>query len=492
MFIQRLKLGTRLALGFGTILLFSIIVAVVGIGRFHFLNRSFEQTFQHQYRIIFLTNNVIKQINACALSTRNLALNKDVVFIDQAKKRADEAYASYETNMAALLKTMGKNKGRELLQELAMYAGQLKTLNEMAYDMTLGDKKDRIGRFIVQEIEPVQDKINGKAEAVIHAQENAVASSSRESAKTYKSSLLVVALFSAGVFIVSVVLAVFITRGVTRPVHQIIEELSAEAKQIYEAAERSSNLGHALSEGSREQAAAIEETSASLEELRAMTIANTKYSDGAQTTVTGTLGKVDETTLVMSELLHFMRDISKENDKTRQIVKTIESITLQTNLLALNAAVEAAHAGEVGAGFSVVAGEVKNLASQTAAATRTSENLLEGTTRKTKKGEELVEQAHAAFAKVSQDAAEIMDIVRDIQVALHQQAEGVDKIGRSIQEINKVVQGNTEWAKKSEKASDQMTEQAFQLQQLVERLLTVIHGSTRKQKRITWVPATAT
>ncbi len=142
----------------------------------------------------------------------------------------------------------------------------------------------------------------------------------------------------------------------------------------------------------------------------------------------------------MTELTKSMDDISKASDETSKIIKTIDEIAFQTNLLALNAAVEAARAGEAGAGFAVVANEVRNLAMRAAEAAKNTSALIEGTVKKVKEGSELVERTNGAFAEVSKSAAKVADLVSEIAAASSEQAQGIDQINKAVAEMDKVTQ----------------------------------------------------
>jgi methyl-accepting chemotaxis protein len=489
MLIKEMKLGTRLALGFGTVLALSVFMAMAGISQFRMLNSHLDNIIHHQHRIVFLVNSVVKNIDAGALATRNIALSKDTVFIEQEKKKVDDAFANYDKNMQELLKVIGTEKGRQLLDYLNMMTNELKTLNEMAYDMTVQNQGEKTGRFISQEMAPVQEKINATAEAIIRFQEDAMANSGNEAARAYQSGLTLIALIGGGVFIFGVALAYILTRSVTKPIDRIIEDLSAEAEQVSSISRQVQGAGHALSEGSREQAAAIEETSSSLEELLSMTVANEGHADRAREIVMKSLENMKEGDRVMSDLIRSMQDASSESKKTQKFVKNIDNIAFQTNLLALNAAVEAARAGEAGVGFSVVAAEVKQLAARTTTATHDSEKLIEGTVQKIQKGTELAEQMDLAFAKVADEAARVVDIVKEITAASHEQAHGVEQIGKAVFEINRVIQNNAEQAHESESASELMTAQAIKMKEIVERLITVIRGRPSRNREKVEKPA---
>ena len=123
-----------------------------------------------------------------------------------------------------------------------------------------------------------------------------------------------------------------------------------------------------MAEGATGQAASLEETSASLEELASMTKNNADNAGQAQSLMAKTEQVGQEANEAMRGLSQSMQEISTAGAEIERIIKTIDEIAFQTNLLALNAAVEAARRVEAGAGFAVVADEVRSLALRAAEA----------------------------------------------------------------------------------------------------------------------------
>ena len=275
-----------------------------------------------------------------------------------------------------------------------------------------------------------------------------------------------------------IILSLVITGGIVRPVNRVIEGLMGSVDQVGSSSAQIASSSQSLAEGASEQASGIEETSSSLEEMASMTRKNAENANQANTLMADTSRVVDEANHAMKELTQSMNEISTSSEETGKIIKTIDEIAFQTNLLALNAAVEAARAGEAGAGFAVVANEVKNLAMRAAEAAKNTANLIEGTVKRIKSGSEIVSKTNEAFGKVATGAKKVGQLVGEISAASQEQAQGIEQVNRAVAEMDKVVQKNAASAEESASASEEMNTQAEQMKDFVGELVMLVSGGS--------------
>ena len=282
--------------------------------------------------------------------------------------------------------------------------------------------------------------------------------------------------FGGGLAVV-LLLILIVSKFVSRPIRHVISGLSETAENARSASGAVANISRQMAGGTASQAAAIEQTSSSLEEMSVMTKQNAENATQADKLMHQvgeiTTGAKDS----MNRLMEFMQDISSASEKTQKIVKTIDEIAFQTNLLALNAAVEAARAGEVGAGFAVVADEVRNLAMRAAEAAKNTAALIEGNVRMIHTGAELAESMSNEFSEVASSVLKASGLVGEISAASQEQAQGVQQINQSVGEVDKVVQENAANAEEAAATSTQMQEQAQHMLGFVDRLVVLIEGS---------------
>ncbi len=256
-------------------------------------------------------------------------------------------------------------------------------------------------------------------------------------------------------------------RSITQALGRAISGLNESTGQVAGASAELFTSSQALADGASTQAASLEETSSSLEELSSMTKQNAGNALQADRLMKESRQLVDTATVFMSDLNQSMGEIAKASDETSKIIKTIDEIAFQTNLLALNAAVEAARAGESGAGFAVVADEVRNLALRAAKAAQSTSVLIEGTTKKIGQGGDLVSRATDAFKAVVDNAAKVAGLVGEIAAASGEQANGIEQLNKAVAEMDTVTQGNAAKSEETASASQQLYAQADQMKAIV-------------------------
>ncbi|MGK7346012.1 MAG: methyl-accepting chemotaxis protein [Candidatus Nitrospinota bacterium M3_3B_026] len=348
---------------------------------------------------------------------------------------------------------------------------------------------------------------------------------------------------SLGVFIVAMIAAsaVYFNRSVVAPLNGIMRDLGNEAVRMSAASDQLVGFSQSLAEGATEQAAALEESSASLDEISSMTKGNAdnagkasaisaEASDKAETgrenigTLIEAMKEIDSLALrarsdaeggekTMSEMMTAMKQMNTASDEIGKIIKVIEEIAFQTNLLALNAAVEAARAGKHGKGFAVVAEEVRSLAQRSAKAARDTTALIESAREKAEGSSGMAEKAAKTLGLIIQEVQdvaakanegagmadtaghtleELVDSVKkanglisEIAAASKEQATGVEQVNHGVAEMDKVTQINARNAEDSSSAAEKLSAQAGKLMGVVEALAEIVGDSRQEHAKET-------
>ena len=284
-------------------------------------------------------------------------------------------------------------------------------------------------------------------------------------------------IFLAGLALfLGVVLGYLLARSIAKPVKGVVSGLNRSSFLVAAKSEAVSESAKSLASGASRQAASIEETSASLEDLNSMTGENSRNAGRADGLMKGTLKVVEKAAVSMRDLSGAMEAISESSRETGNIIKTIDEIAFQTNLLALNAAVEAARAGEAGAGFAVVADEVRDLARRAAEAAGNTQKLIGTSLENIKTGGDYIRVATEAFGQVEESYASVAELIAGMADASSEQARGLTQITVSAQEMDRLTQRVAADADSAAQAAEQLSGESVKMKGLVVKLAGVVGG----------------
>ncbi|MFA7382745.1 MAG: methyl-accepting chemotaxis protein [Desulfurivibrionaceae bacterium] len=475
----KISLAKKLAAGFGFLIVLSSIGTSVAVFKSSTMVTSVEDLKKIHLPLAYIGGELALLVSRQELAAESFVIHKDPVYrerFDSLDKAVDEIF----TRARATIQADG-----ELVQ--AGWLGRIDTIVQLHDKLAptareMMDAAQADNSALVGEKADAQEAVTGKIRDAI-AEFDKINTTEGEkvanNAFNEGNALQILIIFIAvGIFIGGCTLAVVITRGITVPLKKTINGLTAGANHISAAAGEVAGAAQLLAEGATEQAAALEETSASMEEIASMTRHSSDNAQQANTVMAEVNNVASQAADSMHQLITAMGEISAASEKTSKIIKTIDEISFQTNLLALNAAVEAARAGEAGAGFAVVANEVRSLAMRAAEAARETSVLIEQTVSKVQEGSVLVDKTNDEFNKVSAGTSKVSVLITEISTAAREQTEGVGQVNTALQEMDTVVQSNAATAEESASASEELFAESNTLLGHVRELQAMITGGS--------------
>ncbi|MBI2520688.1 MAG: hypothetical protein HYV97_09730 [Bdellovibrio sp.] len=322
-------------------------------------------------------------------------------------------------------------------------------------------------------------------------------------------------------------LAWYIVRDLTSQVTLVSSEINQSSSLTTTSSRELADASNALSAGVTQQAAALQETVASLEEVRAMVTKNADNANKAQTLAVESTKTSHKGKEAVTEMMNAMGDIHQGNEAIQNQVeasnnelaeitkvifeianktKIINDIVFQTKLLSFNASVEAARAGEHGKGFAVVAEEIGNLAQMSGGASKDIAQLVEGSIKKVDKiikdtkskvnslvqvGKEKVESGNMTarhcndvLDSILKNVEDMTQMIGEMSTASSEQARGVDEISKAMNQVEIVTQGNSSAANQATIIAQHLNDQAIKLGHHVVMLQTISEGEKKTSKTL--------
>ncbi len=504
-----LRISTRLELGFALLgLMILAMVAVVWV-QVSTMTGLFGDVANARIPRMVVGSAIKEDVQTISSSVRNMILMRDTAAImaeaqsiGRVQKRIDQRFVELEKLLA------GDGAAQAVLQQVQAARKAYEPLQNETQELAGSGQVFDAKELLVEKMHPAQQAYFSAMDALLQQQQQQLGQATgatERAANSVRGMLLATTLV---VMALGGLLAWWIIRSITGPLRQAVrvarsvaagnlqEPIEAQgrnevaqlllalkdmqgalARVVTHVRQGAQNvLGGSteiaqgnmdLSNRTEAQAGALEETSASMQELRDAVAHNADNAQQANTLACDASAVAERGGAVVGQVVDTMRDINTSSQKIADIIGVIDGIAFQTNILALNAAVEAARAGEQGRGFAVVASEVRALAGRSAEAAREIKGLISASVERVAQGSNLVDKAGATMQEVVQSIRRVTALVGEISSASAEQRSGVAQIGEAIVQMDHVTQQNAALVEQIAAAATGLSTQAQELVQAV-------------------------
>jgi len=504
------RIGTRLGLGFATILL--AMVAMVAVVLMQLSSMASRVQSLAEVGVVELTklSHSIAAIEARAIAARNLVLEPDAAKhagivthiqklstdVSQHLKGLESAVSnSHSSNSATLKRMVGELKDME-----ARYV----PITVSVAESMMASRRAEATEKLFRDCKPLLDNIMTLSAQLQTEVEKASTEEVQAAIAAYERARWVAMVAASLTLVGGALIAWLLTRSITLPVSEAVQVARTVASGDLTSnirAQRNDELGELLqalkamndnlanvvvgvrsasdaiatgtgqiasgnadlSQRTETQASSLQETAASMEELNVTVRNNAETASQAASLASAASHAAERGGEAVGQVVSTMDDISQSSRKVVEIISVIDGIAFQTNILALNAAVEAARAGEQGRGFAVVAGEVRVLAQRSASAAKEIKQLIAASADRVDEGTRLVADAGRSMDDIMSQVKRVSDLLEGINAATSQQTAGISQVNSAVSQLDQATQQNAALVEESAAAAESLRQQARHL-----------------------------
>jgi len=502
--LSHLKIGQRLGLGFGVVILLMLGLTVIGVYRLNQINGNIRSIANDFYPRTVMANTVKGALDETARSMRNLLFMSTVDEIKGELDAITRAGAVIDETLKRFARDTPSAEGKRMLDAVnaarAQYTPVLNNFLAAVKDGQVEQARD----LILPEIAPYQVAYFKALDNLIAFQGRGMEQAGQEAERVSGAASVLMIAMATIASLLAVLVGYSVMRSITRPLNAAINiaervaggDLSVRVEnsahdetgklltalqgmrdglvnavtQVRDGSDAISVAAREIADGNANlsartelQASTLEETASSMLELTDAVNHNAENARQANQLVMNASHVATQGGDVVTQVVNTMREIKDSSRQIVEIIGVIDGIAFQTNILALNAAVEAARAGEQGRGFAVVAAEVRGLAQRSASAAKEIAGLIQNSVKKVDAGSTLVDQAGTTMQDIVRSVKHVADIMTEISAASDEQSAGIRQVNDAIEQIDDMTQQNSALVEQAAAAAQSMHDQSMAL-----------------------------
>ncbi|MET0517616.1 MAG: methyl-accepting chemotaxis protein [Burkholderiaceae bacterium] len=499
-----MKIGPRLGLGFGVILLAASAMLAGSLLGNAASRSALLDTLQRAAAQQETAVEMHKRLLSSAVAVRNMGLQTEVSGVQKDEAAAKKERAAYLAAKAQLEAAGLNSEEKAIFARLDDIDRQMDAFFKEAVDLAAQFNTEQAGKVITEKIDPQLNKAVAELSAFVAIQKQHGVQAT--DAANAGNRAIVASISVAGLVVLAIAAAIAwrLTISITRPLQtalhatmrvaqgdlvsaievsgrdeaaqlltglqdmrsglaRMVSEVRSGAENISSGANEIASGNADLSQRTESQASNLEQTAASVEQLSATVRNNADTARQANEMAGSASSAAVQGGEVVGQVVATMEDISSSSRRIADIIGVIDGIAFQTNILALNAAVEAARAGEQGRGFAVVASEVRSLAQRSAEAAKEIKTLIGASVEKVEVGSRLVGAAGESMKDIVSQVKSVATLINEISSSAHEQTSGIGQINQAITQLDHVTQQNAALVEEAAAAADSLNQQASRM-----------------------------
>ncbi|MFZ2389656.1 MAG: methyl-accepting chemotaxis protein [Polaromonas sp.] len=509
---RRNVLGQRLLATFFTILLLTLVGSAIGLWSLHRVNDATDRMVQQSVATERLVADAYRYQEINAASYKAMALSSEPEVGDILAADILVTQQRYDGLMKQLAGRLQTVQEQALLQKISAASKDFVVAQAELVAARDSGLTERIRKVHAERFMPSSNALLAAVAALAESQRQAIDIAASQIARWSVMARTALIVFSAAALVLGTVLSLWLVRSITRPIRQASDTAdrvaSLDLRQDIEGHERdeagrlltslgvmqgalralvqqvrgsTQNISSAstdiasgnadLSSRTEEAASSLQQTAASLELVTQAVQQSAQAAHRAEAMASSAAVLAVQGGKAVTEMVITMQEILQSSRLIEDIVSVIDGIAFQTNLLALNAAVEAAHAGEQGRGFSVVAAEVRSLASRSGAAAREIKTLINASVQRVETGAQLVNQAGQTMNLTVDAIQNVAHSISEVTGATQAQTRDIAQINAAVSQLDQMTQQNSALVDQSAAASESLRRQAHELAALISRFV---------------------